>query len=197
MESSWAGRRHGLWSTPVLVGTIDATVELDALASLILGRVDFGSPVGLSNVGAVRTRENLLQVESEAVEWLHRLILTTIRKLASTVSTASAPTSLLAEAWGNVYQDGDYQQPHLHHNSAWSGVLYVRAPTSAAPAVGGDLELYDPRPASAPYNCEEHVFRVRPAPGMIVAFPSWLMHAVTPYRGATPRVSIAFNATAA
>jgi len=32
-----------------------------------------------------------------------------------------------------------------------------------------------------------------PKPGMMILFPSWLSHAVTPYRGTRPRISVAFN----
>ena len=34
---------------------------------------------------------------------------------------------------------------------------------------------------------------IRPASGMLVLFPSWLQHALRPYRGAAERISIAFN----
>ena len=32
-----------------------------------------------------------------------------------------------------------------------------------------------------------------PRAGMMVLFPSWLQHAVRPYRGTQTRISIAFN----
>ncbi|MEZ5648896.1 MAG: putative 2OG-Fe(II) oxygenase [Alphaproteobacteria bacterium] len=32
-----------------------------------------------------------------------------------------------------------------------------------------------------------------PHAGMMVLFPSWLVHAVRPYRGTHTRISIAFN----
>ena len=34
---------------------------------------------------------------------------------------------------------------------------------------------------------------VHPHTGMLVLFPSWLQHAVRPYRGKAERISIAFN----
>jgi hypothetical protein len=34
---------------------------------------------------------------------------------------------------------------------------------------------------------------IRPKPGLMVLFPSFLLHAVRPYRGQGLRISIAFN----
>ena len=34
---------------------------------------------------------------------------------------------------------------------------------------------------------------IRPKPGLLFLFPSWLMHQVRPYRGTGTRISIAFN----
>ena len=39
-----------------------------------------------------------------------------------------------------------------------------------------------------------HRLIVAPEPGMLVMFPSWLEHWVTPYRGKGQRISVAFNA---
>ena len=36
---------------------------------------------------------------------------------------------------------------------------------------------------------------IRPTPGLLVMFPSWLYHFVHPMASDTPRISIAFNAT--
>ena len=38
---------------------------------------------------------------------------------------------------------------------------------------------------------------LRPKTGMIVMFPSWLQHAVRPFHGSGPRISIAINLVAA
>jgi len=39
-------------------------------------------------------------------------------------------------------------------------------------------------------------FRVRPEPGKLVIFPSWLMHAVRPHKGPGERISVAMNVLA-
>jgi uncharacterized protein (TIGR02466 family) len=37
---------------------------------------------------------------------------------------------------------------------------------------------------------------ITPEAGTMILFPSWLVHAVMPYRGTRPRISIAFNFSA-
>jgi hypothetical protein len=34
---------------------------------------------------------------------------------------------------------------------------------------------------------------IRPRPGLMFLFPSFLLHAVRPYRGSASRISVAFN----
>jgi uncharacterized protein (TIGR02466 family) len=101
------------------------------------------------------------------------------------------------EAWANVNVKHNANASHLHGGSAWSGVYYVASDPS--PAAGGDLFFTDPRTAALmvthPYNVFKSGTRIalRPEPGLMVIFPSFLYHGVDPYLGETPRISIAFN----
>lgn len=105
--------------------------------------------------------------------------------------------SFRAMAWANVSRRGNYHRVHNHPSSAWSGCYYV-ATASEPGSLAGSLELYDPRPFTemvevpgTPYG--QRVI-VRPVPGLLIMFPSWLYHFVHPSTADTPRISIAFNA---
>lgn len=105
------------------------------------------------------------------------------------------PIPAAVVAWANVNQRGDSNQSHIHPGAQWSGVYYVSTEIEA----GGELVFTDPRSAALmsvhplnPFNTA-HAYTIRPVPGMIVVFPSFLYHAVLPYKGNSPRVSIAFN----
>jgi uncharacterized protein (TIGR02466 family) len=103
---------------------------------------------------------------------------------------------LMVAAWANVLRRGDYFSPHLHGESAWSGTYYLDA---GEPDMGGILLLRDPRAGAGqtitPVNRFDTActFEVTPRDGLLVIFPSWLLHMVTPYRGDRPRISVAFN----
>ena len=77
-------------------------------------------------------------------------------------------------------------QPHVHAQSAISGVYYVRVPPQA-----GDLKLQDPR--GFPMFPFERSHYISPEEGDLVLFPGWLPHAVLPTMGDEPRIAIAFN----
>jgi hypothetical protein len=110
--------------------------------------------------------------------------------------------------WANVNRTGHANEFHSHPGAYWSGVYYVDdGGIDADPTLGGELEFMDPRgplPAmSAPHlgfampggltgGATE---KVRPKAGRLVLFPAWMMHQVRPYRGASMRISVAFNLT--
>lgn len=108
------------------------------------------------------------------------------------------------EMWANVSPPGASNQAHAHPGCVWSAVYYV---DDGGDAENGNLVLHDPRfpmnRMSAPDlvfaadgAMEEMRVEIAPAPGKLIAFPSWLMHSVKQHRGARDRISIALNVMA-
>jgi hypothetical protein len=74
-----------------------------------------------------------------------------------------------------------------------------------AESVGGEFEMQDPRGILPAFHAPRLRYAVPgclsaglsdflvPRSGTLVLFPSWLVHAVRPYRGTGRRVSVAFN----
>jgi uncharacterized protein (TIGR02466 family) len=98
------------------------------------------------------------------------------------------------------------QYCHYHPGSFWSGTYHVEDGGCAQdPTLGGEFEMIDPRgPGPGMYAPglkfagEDGVSvgsgeTIRPRPGPLFLFPSWLFHQVRPYRGTGLRTSIAFN----
>ena len=114
------------------------------------------------------------------------------------------------EMWANVSGKGSANQYHTHPGSYWSAVAYLDDGYggSGDPALGGELQLLDPRMPmirmTAPDlrvldsdgQAQQTEIAVRPKTGMIVLFPSWLQHAVRPFHGDGTRISIAINLVA-
>jgi uncharacterized protein (TIGR02466 family) len=108
-----------------------------------------------------------------------------------------APFNWTLEAWSNVNRTGDFNRMHIHGMSTWSGTYYVDdgdPPEDAA--LGTALEISDPSAQRAttffPTILSPGIF-IRPQPGLMVLFPSFVPHMVMPHRGKRPRISIAFN----
>ena len=112
----------------------------------------------------------------------------------------------IGNMWANVNRSGHGNEYHSHPGSYWSGVYYVDDGGIAAdPSLGGELEFMDPR-GTVPLMNAPHLRiagnlsagateRIRPKPGKLVMFPSWVFHQVRPYHGNAERISIAFNLT--
>ncbi|MDB5818995.1 MAG: hypothetical protein JWQ11_2635 [Rhizobacter sp.] len=106
----------------------------------------------------------------------------------------------LKEMWVNVLETGGRQAMHNHANSFVSGVVYLTATHASARTVfmkspgGTDFVFRNDHPGATqgPYNADKWI-SPEPAPGDLVLFPSYLMHAVPPNAG-EQRISLAFNA---
>jgi hypothetical protein len=131
---------------------------------------------------------------------------------AASTSELRAPT----EAWLNASQKEALNLLHHHSDATWSGAYYVDDGRGDAPGFLGGQLLLRLTPGGGHGSCEpdemEHVPRmalrgvyatveecqyqyveVRPEPGTLVLFPSWLSHAVAPHFGNAERISVSFN----
>lgn len=102
------------------------------------------------------------------------------------------------EGWVNVNGKGAFNTPHAHGNYLWSGCYYVQTPPVSSQR-SGMLEFIDPRHVNG-ISSEllppvfSSKFQVRPRSGLLLIFPSYLLHWVYPNQEDDQRVSIAFNA---
>lgn len=190
------------WPTPIYLKTKFNVLDINRhLSDIVLGSSTYRSARSLTTIGGYRTNSDLLRNGHPAVQVLTEWIFEAVTALS--IAANIKPLRMIrkrgvAEAWGNVYYKGDFQLPHIHHNSIWSGVYYVSVPkiaSDAEPSNGGLLELFDPRNVAR--NTDPFTplsLQIDPFPGLLVAFPSWLRHEVNPHMSDQPRISIAFNA---
>ena len=104
----------------------------------------------------------------------------------------------LGNMWANVNQKGGFNRTHIHPNSLWSGVYYVKTPPNC-----GHLKLEDPRsialmtrPRMKPGPQPARLWRethYEPIAGRLIMFPSWLNHCVDPNQSDDIRISVSFN----
>jgi uncharacterized protein (TIGR02466 family) len=188
---------------PTLIGRFvipDAETMNQDLRAVILSQESEYASLGRSNIGGWHSRTDFLNRGEPAVAALRSWLTWALRGMIAATAGANAFSgSLSVSGWAAICRTGAYHAPHSHPDSAWSGVYYVDAGT-AAPGrpISGVLEFLDPRAGveamTAPGDPYGEPFRIRPMPGLLVVFPSWLYHWVHPYAGETPRVAISFNA---
>ena len=105
---------------------------------------------------------------------------------------------VLGNMWANINYPGNSNRPHLHPNSLFSGVYWIKTPMKS-----GNLMLYDPRPGThttMPNRKEGKMppelwreIHYEPKAGRCIMFPAWMWHEVKPNESNDTRISVSFN----
>ena len=105
---------------------------------------------------------------------------------------------VLGNMWANINYPGCFNRPHIHPNSLFSGVYFIKTPQKS-----GNLMVYDPRPGvqmTMPNRKEGKLspelwreVHYEPKAGRCIMFPSWLWHEVKPNQSNDIRISVSFN----
>lgn len=154
------------------------------------------------NVGGWRSADDLLSWPLEEMATIKGAInraVAQLTQLTMGISGKKLRGNVNATAWATVLGPGDYVKPHIHPLSTWSGVYFVAGQEAVKNRPdSGVLEFLDPRSATGLLQTPGDPFggtmKVTPAPGILIAHPSWLAHFVNPYRGKGERISIGFTA---
>ncbi|MCW6507893.1 TIGR02466 family protein [Lichenifustis flavocetrariae] len=198
---------RGLFATPVAALEVPNAAALnEALSAAILARREAYPSVQASNAGGWHSDREILDW---GAPWSGQII-DLAKGIAGQMTTdrqgALAHPSWKIQAWANVNTAGHANVCHYHAGSFWSGTYYVDDGGCASDhSLGGEFEMLDPRGPGPGMYAPHLKFAgedgasvggaeiIRPKPGLMVLFPSWLMHQVRPYRGTRARISIAFN----
>lgn len=167
------------------------------LIDAILAMREREAGIQRSNQGGWHSDDRLLYNEDGNIRWLMQAIL---RVASASIHDFEKDRQhgnpVMTSAWANVNDTHDWNLPHLHLPADWSGVFYVsveevgeRAEGQAAP---GDILFFNPAPMG---DRHKRFCTVSYAPknGLMLLFPGYLMHMVTPQVSEQPRISISFN----
>ena len=104
----------------------------------------------------------------------------------------------MGNMWANINPPGGMNRAHIHPNSLWSGVYYVKASENS-----GQLKIEDPRsvalmvrPRMKQGKPPRRLWRednYEPKAGRLIMFPSWLNHCVDTNESNDIRISVSFN----
>jgi len=103
----------------------------------------------------------------------------------------------LDSLWVNILKPGAAHSGHVHPHSVISGTVYVATPKGASALKLEDPRLplmmaAPPRRAEAPEAARAFVY-LKPEPGTVLMWESWLRHEVPANQAKAPRISISFN----
>lgn len=107
------------------------------------------------------------------------------------------------ESWFHITNDGGFHDAHFHNQCSWCGIYYLQAGDSTATDASGPgngvNRFYCPLPSGGGWTDygNQYLGSNRadfvPQDGLLVLFPSYLLHSALPYRGQRDRIAIAFN----
>ena len=198
---------RGLFATPVAAMEVpDAEARNAELRAVILAKRAQTPSVQASNAGGWHSDREIPIWGGPRIEE----ILGFGRELANRMTVDRNGKFLRPKwqttIWANVNGPGDANMCHYHAGAFWSGTYYVDdGGCGADETLGGEFEMLDPRgPGPAMYApwlkfpgedgaSVGGAETIRARAGLMLLFPSWLLHQVRPYRGVALRISIAFN----
>lgn len=202
-----------LFSTPFALEMVEDPALIESLRAAIAAERE-RDPTGVSqsNLGGWHSNAAMLDWAGDPAKQLAVKAIGVADTL--TIDRRSPDKSRYgwaAEMWANVSGRGHANQYHVHPGCYWSAVFYVDDGYGGSddPALGGELQLQDPRmPAvrmaapdlamrDADGTIQHSELTVRPKTGLLVLFPAWLQHAVRAYDGAGERITVAINLIAA
>jgi len=197
----------GLFATPVAAVEMPGAERLNPqLVETILRRRTENGSVQASNAGGWHSDREILVWGGEPVRQIVEIAKGVATRLTADREGNPVQPAWTVQAWANVNGPGDSNICHYHPGSVWSGTYYVEDGGCASdPSLGGEFEMLDPRGPGPGMYAPTLKFAgedgasvgsaetIRPRPGLLFIFPSWLYHQVRPYRGSALRISIAFN----
>jgi uncharacterized protein (TIGR02466 family) len=99
--------------------------------------------------------------------------------------------------WVNVMPQGTTHSFHHHPLSVISGTFYIQVPKNSSGIQFEDprfglMMACPPRKSKAPDGIRPHLL-VKPEPGELILFESWMKHQVPPNPSEKDRISVSFN----
>jgi len=188
---------HAWFATPVWSRKVVDHVRINTGIKSGAARLEAGGgELNRSNVGGWHSHDQIHR-EPEFAE-IAQIIGSTCIGCARFLGFDFAKSGLtMSHMWLNKNGPGDFNKPHIHPNSILSGAYYAQFPPHS-----GNIEFHDPVPARSmivfPTEGGEQgnsqTIEYRGEEGLLLVFPSWLLHSVQPNRSGQFRISISFNA---
>ena len=146
-------------------------------------------PVGQSLRHGSQTMRGLADYPAPAIRALFAALDPPIRRYIDAIG-ARGQNYTVASAWSVRLNSGGFHINHVHPEGWISSAFYVRTPGGLKNSEGF-LKFGEPGPRTAPHLPEEHL--VKPEPGLLVLFPSYMWHGTVPFASPEKRLSCAFD----
>ena len=183
-----------IFPTPVFKTNIP--VELSSISNFLLYQ-ETTTGVDSQNYGE-RSKNSYILDTPECRE-LHDYILQVVTFFGKNVMYYEYDEYKFSQSWVSYKYPNQHHHRHIHPNSLISGVFYFGAMDNNIPSIFFHRESSSPllrprmRQDLMDSQFSQPTFEVKPEPGLMVLFPSYLEHSVSPNKTNFVRSSLAFN----
>ena len=157
-----------------------------------------GHPLGQSLRHGSQTHEGLLHSDDPAIAAFFQAIDGPIRRHIAGLGHGADPLRkritdgyAVAGAWSVRLRPGGFHINHVHPMGWISSACYIALPDAVGRGHEGWLKFGEPGVPTRPALEAQHF--VKPEPGMLVLFPSYMWHGTVPFTGDQTRLSVAFD----
>ncbi|HET7085624.1 MAG TPA: putative 2OG-Fe(II) oxygenase [Rhizomicrobium sp.] len=146
-------------------------------------------PVDQSLRHGSQTMRALADYPDPAIRALFAALDAPIRRHLAHIGAADRDYAI-ASAWSVRLNSGGFHINHVHPEGWISSAFYVRLPSDLQ-GQEGFLKFGEPGPRTTPHLPAEHL--VKPEPGLLVLFPSYMWHGTMPFASQEKRLTCAFD----
>jgi uncharacterized protein (TIGR02466 family) len=192
---------HSPFSPPIYATKLDLTAEaLKGVRAEIEKRRDTDPGIEVTSRNAWRSSGTDLLDDPRGgpLAELRGHVLAVARGALATHYADSAKAGwepFVADSWATIGGRGAAHVPHNHGPSPWSGIVYVDVETALREGTSpraGRLEILSPIAASQAFFVPSGAV-FDPSDGLMLLFPSPMLHLVHPTEGDAPRITVAFD----
>jgi tetratricopeptide (TPR) repeat protein len=161
-------------------------------------------PVGQSLRHGSQTNQSLLHSEQPAVKAFTQAIDGPVRRHIAAIGqdvggkgkdplrARNRGGYSIAGIWSVQLRPGGFHINHVHPEGWLSSACYIEVPRAVeGEGRQGWIQFGKPGIATQPVLEAEHF--IKPEPGLLVLFPSYMWHGTVPFEGDEPRLSMAFD----
>jgi len=192
--------REEWWPTPIWYFDIPKSIiDYDLIIDECYDhkKLDIGGRQ-ISNIGGWQS-DNLYVNDKESQKNINSLMKLIESKSSVWFDEFTIKKSLkpqLHNFWININSENNYNRPHIHQNSVFSGIYYAKTPQDCGGVVFHKSQELDYLHESYT-DCQSRLTYAEvqyiPVQGRVLIFPGWISHSVQPNKSAEDRISIAFN----
>lgn len=155
-------------------------------------------PVGQSVRHGSQTSQSLLHSTDPAIRGFLEAVRAPIDRYVQALGEGPDPVRSrqtgrwrFSGLWSILLSPGGYHHDHLHSRGWLSSAFYVALPGAVETSREGWLKFGEPGVPTRPALACQHA--VKPQPGLLVLFPSYMWHGTIPFGGEESRLTIAFD----